>query len=205
MGHYSFLIFGTIFLGVAAFIVYSFSNWVLKKLKIGKDSGVKFIAIIPTIILTPITIVAVAFGIFLLIDTLQNSKNRTYRTFSEYSWKRYPSDRIEMVHDLIENKILKDKTRPEVTELLGDDYRRYDENTMIYNLKKNKWYFIKDPPILKIHFWSGRVVKTETNHKSNKTIVPDTEIINKTNIVTECEAVQYEHEEATVDIEVFTE
>ncbi|MDR2914832.1 MAG: hypothetical protein LBV74_08390 [Tannerella sp.] len=201
----SFYLFSGIFiLGVVVFISYSFSKWVLKKLKISNKKNRKYIAVLPTIVLIPIILIIGIYSFFLFIDLFENSGSYTYASFNEYAWNKYPSRRIDMVHDIIESKLLKGKTKSEVVEILGSDYRRYDENTIIYNLEKYTWYFVNAPKVLKIHFWSGRVMKAETNHKSNKVTIPDTEAIDELNIVTECEVVQHEQEEISTGIEVFT-
>ncbi|MEM6517674.1 MAG: hypothetical protein AAF688_15945, partial [Bacteroidota bacterium] len=50
--------------------------------------------------------------------------------FSEEEWKRAPGSRHEIVDDLIDSHILKDKSKEDVLSILGEPYY-YDENSNI--------------------------------------------------------------------------
>jgi hypothetical protein len=121
------------------------------------------------------------------------NSSSSYRSFNEYRWKKDPFVRLKMSPDIIEKKILIGKTRSGVTELLGNDFRRYDENTIVYNLEKYPWYFINDPKILKIHFRNGKVVKVEDNRNKNRIVITETEACSVEALTTESEIIHRNH------------
>ena len=147
------LMFIVLILGIIALPLYFISKWAFGKLNIGAGKNRKYFALIPTLLLTPVVIGGLGILFFFFLNF---SDSNGY--FSEYSWKNKPSKRYTMSQDLITTGILIGNTREEVVEKLGDDYYRYDENTIGYDLRKWTWQVMKEPEILKIRFWNGRVV-----------------------------------------------
>ena len=148
------LLIGAVVSGLLIWAVYLFSKWAFNKIKPGKEKTMRYIAIIPTILLAPAILLATFIGGFIYSDSTPASSTSSTSTSSSY--KTY----------MIKDNQLMGKTRPEIIELLGNNFRRYDENTIVYDMEDLPWFFINDPHILKIHFWSGKVVKIESNKKT---------------------------------------
>ena len=142
------LLIGAIIFGLLIWIIYSFSKWAFNKIKPGKKKAMRYIAIIPTIVLAPVILLVTFIGGLFYLES-----SNTYSTSNSGSYKIY----------MAENNKLTGKSKAEVIELLGDDFWRYDENTIAYDLEDLPYFFINDPHILKINFWAGKVVKVESN------------------------------------------
>ena len=144
------LLIGAIISGLLIWIVYFCSKWAFNKIKPGKENTMRYIAIIPTVILTPAILLATFIGGFIYLDSTDYSRTRT----TSSSYKTYMMKGNELIG----------KTRPEIIELLGNDFRRYDENTIVYDMDEIPYFFINNPRILKIQFWAGKAVKVESTH-----------------------------------------
>lgn len=148
----AFLILGILVIGLFGWLIYLILKWILKELNISSDRGRKIIPRISAILFTPITL-----GVLLLF--LFKSYDSTSYFFTEHRWKNEPSERYTMSKDLIESRILLGSTKEKVIEKLGDNYYRYDESTIYYDLKTPMWLVKKNPEILEIRFWNNRVVE----------------------------------------------
>ena len=157
-------IIGVLIFIAMIFIVYQSSSWILKKLKIGSDKSRRNIAIVPSILLAPVLIIALFIGSILIESSFGS---RTYYYFNEYTWKTKIASRKGMTSPLIENRILIGQTKPQVIELLGDDFHYYDENSIIYHLEKFPHLPFKNPEILVIQFWRGKVINVSQNKLYN--------------------------------------
>ena len=144
------LLIGAVIFGLLTWIVYSFSKWAFNKIKPGKEKTMRYIAVIPTLVLTPVILGATFIGGVIYLESEPYS---TSPTTTSISHKIY----------MIEDNLLIGKSKAEVIELLGSDFRRYDENTIVYDMDELPYFFINDPHILKVNFWSGKAVKVESN------------------------------------------
>ena len=144
---------------ILAIPVYFLTKWIFKKLKLGNEKNRKYLAIIPTIILSPILYI----GIILIWIFSVSYYPKT--DFNKQEWNENKEERYKMANDIIKNEILIGKTRVEVIELLGDDYYSHDESHIVYNLGFLPGLFNIDPDVLDIYFEKGKVIKVE-QHKT---------------------------------------
>ena len=136
---------------ILAVPTYFIFKWTMKRLKIGNDNNRKFIAIIPTIILSPIIYIGlVMIWIFSVsyYPTIDFNKNE---------WKSNVEERYKMSENIIESKMLIGITKDKVIELLGNDYISNSENRLTYELGFVPGLFNIDPDYLDIEFENGIV------------------------------------------------
>lgn len=81
--------------------------------------------------------------------------------FDKESWLKQPTERHEMVDDLIESQVLLDKTKDEVIELLGfPDFRiSQEKDCFLYKLGITPSFFQSKPEQLLIVFEDEKVFK----------------------------------------------
>ena len=139
--------------------IYFLSKWILNKSNVGNGKNRKYLAIIPTLILSPIVYIGL---IYLWIFSISY-----YPTddFDKQMWQSNPEERYKMSENIIESKILIGKTKREIIELLGNDYYSYSENHIAYGLGFVPGLFTIDPDVLDIYFENGKVIKVE-QHKT---------------------------------------
>ena len=135
--------------------IYLFFNWILKKLKIGNDKNGKFLAIIPTVILSPLIYVG------LIVIWIFSMSFYTKKDFDRSEWKTNVEARYEMSKDIIDSKILIGKTKEEIIELLGADFYSYGDNHIAYDLGFVPGFMNIDPDYLDIYLVNGKVNKVE--------------------------------------------
>ncbi|MDD2799081.1 MAG: hypothetical protein PHV20_10845 [Bacteroidales bacterium] len=140
---------------ILAIPVYFLSKWILKKFKLGNDKNRRFLAIIPTIILSPILYVGIVM--IWIFSILYYPKT----DFNKQKWDLNKDERYKMSHDIIEHELLIGKTKDEVINLLGSDFYRYDDNHVAYDLGFVPGLFNIDPDVLDIYFENGKVIKVE--------------------------------------------
>jgi uncharacterized membrane protein len=134
---------------------YFLSKWILKKLKFGNNKNRKFIALIPTLFLSPIIYVGI---IYLWIFSISYYPSNE---FNKQEWETNVEERYKMSEDIIESEILIGKTKDEITELLGQDFYSYAENHIAFELGFVPGLFNIDPDVLDIYFENGKVIKVE--------------------------------------------
>ncbi|MDC6362395.1 MULTISPECIES: hypothetical protein [Flavobacteriaceae] len=140
---------------ILAIPTYFMCKWTLRKLKIGNDENRKFIAILPTLILSPIVYIGL-IAIWIISISYYPNKD-----FERSKWKLNVEERYEMSSDIIESNILIGKTKEEITELLGPDFYSHGENHISYELGHVPGLFNIDPDYLDIYFENGVVNKVQ--------------------------------------------
>ena len=148
-----------IILIVLAIPVYLLSRLFLKKMKLGSEKNRKYLAIIPTIVMSPILYVGMIMIWVLTISYFSTSD------FNKDEWNLNTGERYKMSKNLIESKILVGKTRNEVIDLLGKDFVSNTESRLTYELGYVPELFNIDPGYLQIVF-ENRVVKN-VNQNNN--------------------------------------
>ena len=133
--------------------VYFLSKFFLKKANIGNEKNRKYLAIIPTVIVSPI--VYSLLGISLVFYLTYYPKEPFHQQKLETNIEK----RYTMSDDMIKSKMLIGKTEEEVLELLGKDYLDYDEKCITYYLGFAPGIANIDPDILEIYFENGKVVE----------------------------------------------
>ena len=131
------------------------SKYIFKILNFGDDRNRKIIAIVPTIILSPLIYV----GMFYLwiFSVSYYPKN----DFNKHKWETNTEKRYEMSNDIIESKMLIGKGKEEITEILGQDFYSYTENHIAYELGFVPNLFNIDPDVLDIYFENDKVIRVE--------------------------------------------
>lgn len=138
---------------ILAIPVYFLSIWFLKKFKLGKEKNRKFLAIIPAIILSPIL-----FGGIILLWIFSISYYPK-TDFNKQEWASNKEERYKMSNDIMESNLLIGKTKDEVISLMGNDFYKYDDNHIAYDLGFVPGLFKIDPDVLDIYFKNGKVFK----------------------------------------------
>jgi len=133
--------------------VYFGCKWVLGKLKMGKDGNRKYIAVVPTVILSPLLYVCI------VTIWLFSASYYMEQAFQREIWIEDVEHRYKMSASLIENEMLIGKTKEEVVSLLGEDFYSYNENYIGYYLGYVPGLAKIDPDILDIFFEDGRVIE----------------------------------------------
>jgi hypothetical protein len=137
---------------ILAIPTYFICKWIIKRLKIGNDNNRKFIAVIPTIILSPI----IYFGL-VMIWIFSVSYYPT-SNFDQNEWKSNIEERYKMSEDIIESEMLIGKNRDEVINILGNNYSTNNENRLSYELGFVPGLFNIDPDYLDIKFENEIVI-----------------------------------------------
>lgn len=140
---------------ILAIPVYFLTKWILNKLKIGNEKNRKYLAIIPTVVLSPI------FYVEIILIWIFSVSYYPKTDFDKQEWNNKKEERYKMSKDIINSEMLIGKTKEEVIELLGDDFYSYDENSIEYDLGFVPMLFNIDPDVLVIYFEKGKVIKVE--------------------------------------------
>lgn len=147
-----------IILIVLAIPVYLLSRLILKKMKLGSEKNRKYLAVISTIIVSPIVYVGMIMIWFFIISYYPTSD------FNQNEWKSNVGNRYKMSKNLIESKMLIGKTRNEVMDLLGKDFVSNTESRLIYELGHVPGLFNIDLDYLDIIFENGVVKSVSQNN-----------------------------------------
>jgi hypothetical protein len=138
---------------ILAFPIYFLTNWFLMRFKLGNENNRKYLAIIPTVILSPLLYIGI---IMIWIFSVSYYPKID---FNKQEWNENKEERYKMSNDIIKSEILIGKTKEEVIELLGDDFYFYDESHIAYDLGFVPGLFNIDPDVLDIYFEKGKVTK----------------------------------------------
>ena len=138
---------------ILAIPIYFLSKWILKKWNFGNEKNRKYLAIIPSVVLSPIVYIGL---IYLWIFSISYYPTND---FDKQTWESNPEERYKMSEDIIESKMLIGKTKQEIVELLGNDFYSYSENHIAYGVGFVPGLFNIDPDVLDIYFENGKVTK----------------------------------------------
>ncbi|MDW5288770.1 hypothetical protein [Formosa sp. PL04] len=130
----------------------------MTRLKIGNESNRKFLAIIPTVILSPIIYVGLVMIWIFSISYYPTSD------FNKDEWNSNVEERFKISEYIIESKILIGKTREEVIQLLGNEFITNNESELSYELGFVPGLFNIDPDYLDIKLENGIVISVN-QHK----------------------------------------
>lgn len=118
--------------------------------------GIRY-SVITTLIATPILFyIAIVSVLFFKLFAPEFQKD-----FDRTAWTEIKELRYEMRDDLVESKILENKTKTEVVKLLGEPDRKDSTGIWTYDLGVSKAGFGWQFNDLKIHFNNDRVEETE--------------------------------------------
>lgn len=96
---------------------------------------------------------------FGILDFSAWEQSYTEISFNEKIWKTEKEERFTMSKDLIDSGTLIGKKLSEVTELLGEEYNSYSENTISYYLGFIPSPGNLDPDLLELTFDNDVVIK----------------------------------------------
>ncbi len=137
---------------IIAIPTYFVCKWIVTKLKIGNDRSRKFIAIIPTLILSPIIYIGLVMIWMFSISYYPTND------FDQNEWNANVEERYKMSEDIIESEMLIGKTKDEVILILGNNFSTNNENRISYELGNVPGLFNIDPDYLDIKLENGIVV-----------------------------------------------
>ena len=137
---------------ILAIPTYIFCKWIIGKLKIGNAQNRKFIAIIPTAILSPIVYVGIIMIWIFSVSYYSSSE------FDQNKWNTNVEERYKFSRDIIESEILIGKTRSEAIQILGPDFSTNNESRITYILGNVPGLFNIDPDYLEIQIENEIVV-----------------------------------------------
>jgi hypothetical protein len=137
---------------ILAIPTYFICKWLMTRLKVGNKKTRKFLAIIPTVILSPIIYVGLVMIWIFSISYYPTSD------FDKNEWNSNVEERFIMSEDIIESEILIGKTREEVIQMLGNDFITNNESEITYELGHVPGLFNIDPDYLDIKLENGKVI-----------------------------------------------
>lgn len=137
---------------ILAIPTYFICKWLMTRLKVGNKRNRKFLAIIPTLILSPIIYVGLVM-IWIFSISYYPASN-----FDKNEWDSNVEERFKMSEDIIESEILIGKTREEVIQMLGNDFISNNESKITYELGHVPGLFNIDPDYLDIKLENGKVI-----------------------------------------------
>jgi hypothetical protein len=137
---------------ILAIPTYFISKWLMARLNIGKEKNRKFLAILPTVILSPIIYVGV------IMIWISSISYHAPVDFNKNEWNSNVEERFKMSEDIIDSELLIGKTQEEAIQLLGKDFITVTRNEIIYGLGVAPGLFNIDPDYLSIKFENGTVV-----------------------------------------------
>lgn len=132
--------------------VFYLVRWILTKFKLRSDKRREYIAILPTIILSPILYLAILFVVLFVYAYYPKE------AFNRLEWINNPQERYEMSENIIESNMLIGKSKDEVIKLLGSDYS-VSNDSIYYYIGMLPGLFRLEPDILDIYFEGGKVVR----------------------------------------------
>ena len=121
---------------------------IIKKISIRKP-----VTWISTLIITPLLYIT---GFYILFSVISYYPSHD---FNKEKWMNDKEKRYELSEDLIAGKILIDKTKQEVIELLGKEFSTKESDYWIYDLGYSPGLIVIDPDILIIEFKDNKVIK----------------------------------------------
>ena len=148
-----FLIVGLLIFIILIVVIYKTSKRFLENRKIGNDKSRKHIAIISSVLLSPIIAIGLFVGVIFLNYRFDSN---SYYYFDEYTWREKPSSRKSMIHIIIEDGMAIDKTKEEIIDTFGEDFHYINENTIFYYLESYPYLPFRNPKILTIKFEGGK-------------------------------------------------
>lgn len=144
---------------IIACIVYYISKLILKRLNFGTSKKRKIVALISSIILSPLIYLGI---IYMMLFTISYYPSND---FDKIKWDTNKAERYKMSEDIIESEILIGKTKTEIIQLLGNDFYSYNNNHIAYELGFVPGLFNIDIDVLDIYFENEKVIKV-SKHSS---------------------------------------
>jgi hypothetical protein len=116
-------------------VIFFVSIFVLVFLFVKTIDKRKWLAVLVSLVLTPIVYFYVFYPILNIFSSYHNEKY-----FNSEAWIEEPSSRYEMTNNILESDTLIGKTKPEIQQLLGT-YEWLSWNDSIKNHDENLWNY----------------------------------------------------------------
>lgn len=146
-------------------VIFFVSIFVLVFLFVKTIDKRKWLAVLVSLVLTPIVYFYVFYPILNIFSSYHNEKY-----FNSEAWIEEPSLRYEMTNNILESDTLIGKTKPEIQHLLGtyewlswnDSIKNHDENLWNYALGMKPGAMNTKKECMTIIFKDGKVTNIET-------------------------------------------
>jgi hypothetical protein len=146
-------------------VIFFVSIFVLVFLFVKTIDKRKWLAILVSLVLTPIVYFYIFYPILNIFSSYHNEKY-----FNSEVWIEEPSSRYEMTNNILESDTLNGKTKPEIQQLLGtyewlswnDSIKNHDENLWNYALGMKPGAMNTKKECMTIIFKEGKVANIET-------------------------------------------
>jgi hypothetical protein len=146
-------------------VIFFVSIFVLVFLFVKSIDKRKWLAILVSLVLTPIVYFYIFYPILNIFSSYHNEKY-----FNSEVWIEEPSSRYEMTNNILESDTLNGKTKPEIQQLLGtyewlswnDSIKNHDENLWNYALGMKPGAMNTKKECMTIIFKEGKVANIET-------------------------------------------
>lgn len=146
-------------------VIFFVSIFVLMFLFVKTIDKRKWLAVLVSLVLTPIVYFYVFYPILNIFSSYHNEKY-----FNSEVWIEEPSSRYEMTNNILESDTLIGKTKPEIQQFLGtyewlswnDSIKNHDENLWNYALGMKPGAMNTKKECMTIIFKDGKVANIET-------------------------------------------
>lgn len=146
-------------------VIFFVSIFVLVFLFVKTIDKRKWLAVLVSLVLTPLVYFYVFYPILNIFSSYHNEKY-----FDSETWIEEPSSRYEMTNNILESDTLIGKTKPEIQQLLGtyewlswnDSIKDHDENLWNYALGMKPGAMNTKKECMTIIFKDGKVANIET-------------------------------------------
>lgn len=146
-------------------VIFFVSIFILMFLFVKTIDKRKWLAVLVSLVLTPIVYFYVFYPILNIFSSYHNEKY-----FNSEVWIEEPSSRYEMTNNILESDTLIGKTKPEIQQFLGtyewlswnDSIKNHDENLWNYALGMKPGAMNTKKECMTIIFKDGKVANIET-------------------------------------------
>jgi 4-amino-4-deoxy-L-arabinose transferase-like glycosyltransferase len=146
-------------------VIFFVSIFVLVFLFVKTIDKRKWLAVLVSLVLTPIVYFYVFYPILNIFSSYHNEKY-----FNSEVWIEEPSSRYEMTNNILESDTLIGKTKPEIQHLLGtyewlswnDSIKNHDDNLWNYALGMKPGAMNTKKECMTLIFKDGKVANIET-------------------------------------------
>jgi hypothetical protein len=130
-------------------------RWILIRLLPHKKQASNVLAVVSTLILTPLIYLGFSFIFFLYGSPFESQKS-----FDQQAWQSKADTRFRMQDDIVNNEFLMNKNKEQIIDLLGEPDQKDASDFWIYNMGMSTSGF---PAIysLKLKFENEQITKVE--------------------------------------------
>ena len=144
-----------IILLIIATPIYFLSKFILKKRNLENKKNIEYLALIPTVIITPIIYASLIISLIFYVEYYPKEH------FDKQKWDTNIEERYIMSNEIVKSEMLIGKTREEVIEILGNERTTSwsNEKRLEYYLGCSPAMFLCTEHYLEIIFENGKVIE----------------------------------------------